>query len=330
MKKNKLFVVAIIAFSTLLLGLAFGLSTIKTVVAVRRPVNFPVPFQQDPALTVEGITLGQKLFDDPSLSKNGKVACASCHNQTDAYSSAGIKINEGVDEQILGTRNTPALMNLQWKHSYFRDGREPKLQNTAINALTSPAEMGETMDNVVRKLNASPIYRQHFKTVFGVEKISAKDLTGAIEQYLLSLVSANSRYDQMVAKQKDTFSPDEKEGLKLFQQNCASCHSTDLFSDESLRNIGTAADHDPVKKFKVPGLRNIEVTGPYLHDGRFNTLEEVLQFYATGIKKDAQLDPLMQQHGKTGIPLTPTEQKKIILFLKTLTDHAFINKITLQ
>lgn len=330
MKKNKLFVVAIIAFSTVLLGLAFALSTIKTVVAVRRPVNFPAPFQKDPALTVEGITLGQKLFDDVSLSKNGKLACASCHNQVDAYSSSGIKINEGVNDQVLGTRNTPALMNLQWKHSYFRDGRETKLQNTAINAFTSPAEMGETMDNVLKKINQSPIYKQHFKTIFGIDTIKAKDLTGAIEQYLLSLVSANSRYDQLVVKQKDTFSPDEKEGLRLFKEKCASCHATDLFSDESLRNIGTAMANDPVKKFKVPGLRNVEVSGPYLHDGRFNTLEEVLEYYASGVKKETGLDPLMQQHGQTGIPLTAAEQKKIILFLKTLTDHAFINKTTLQ
>ncbi|AOM80404.1 cytochrome-c peroxidase [Pedobacter steynii] len=330
MKKNKLFVIAIIAFSTVLLALAFGLSTIKTVVAVRKPVNFPVPVQVAPALTVEGVTLGQKLFDDPSLSKNGKVACASCHNQVDAYSSAGIKINEGVDAKIMGTRNTPALMNLQWKHSYFRDGRETKLQNTAVNALTSPAEMGETMENVVRKLNSSRVYKQHFLTVFGVEKITEKELTRAIEQYLLSLVSANSRYDQLVAKQKDTFSPDEREGWKLFKRNCASCHSGELFSDESFRNIGTAMAKDPVKKFKVPSLRNVEVSGPYLHDGRFNMLEEVLQYYASGVKADADLDPLMQQHGKAGIPLTATEQKKIIVFLKTLTDHAFINKITLQ
>lgn len=330
MKKNKLFVIAIIAFSTVLLALAFGLSTIKTVVAVRKPVNFPAPVQVAPALTVEGVTLGQKLFDDPSLSKNGKVACASCHNQVDGYSSAGIKINEGVDAKIMGTRNTPALMNLQWKHSYFRDGRETKLQNTAVNALTSPAEMGETMENVVKKLNSSRVYKQHFLTVFGVEKITEKELTGAIEQYLLSLVSANSRYDQLVAKQKDTFSPDEREGLKLFKRSCASCHSGDLFSDESLRNIGTAMAKDPVKKFKVPSLRNVEVSGPYLHDGRFNTLEEVLQYYASGVKADADLDPVMQQHGKAGIPLTAAEQKKIIVFLKTLTDHAFINKITLQ
>lgn len=330
MKKNKLFVIAIIAFSTVLLALAFGLSTIKTVVAVRKPVNFPAPVQVAPALTVEGVTLGQKLFDDPSLSKNGKVACASCHNQVDGYSSAGIKINEGVDAKIMGTRNTPALMNLQWKHSYFRDGRETKLQNTAVNALTSPAEMGETMENVVKKLNSSRVYKQHFLTVFGVEKITEKELTGAIEQYLLSLVSANSRYDQLVAKQKDTFSPDEREGLLLFKEKCASCHATDLFSDESLRDIGTASANDQVKKFKVPSLRNVEVSGPYFHDGRFSTLEEVLSFYASGVKTAPGLDPLMQQHGKTGIPLTAAEQKKIIVFLKTLTDHAFINKITLQ
>lgn len=330
MKKSKLFVFAILFFAFLLALFAFGLSTIKTDVVVRNPVNFPTPAGTAAPLTVEGVTLGQRLFDDVLLSKNGKIACASCHRQNDAYSSAGIKINPGVNENELGTRNTPALMNLQWKHSYFRDGRETELKNTAINALTSHVEMGESMEHVLQKLNASPRYRQQFFTVFGTEQITAENLTGAIEQYLLSLVSANSRYDKLVVRHENTFTADEQEGLKLFREKCASCHSTDVFSDESLRNIGTSAANEPVKKFKVPSLRNVEVTGPYLHDGRFNTLEEVLQYYASGVKNEANLDPAVQHNGKAGIPMTAEEQKKIILFLKTLTDHAFINKITLQ
>lgn len=330
MKKNKIFVFAILVFGLLIAVFAFGLSTIKTDVAVRRPVNFPEIVQQGPALTVEGVTLGQKLFDDAMLSKNGKVACASCHNQTDGYASKGIKINPGVDENIKGTRNTPALMNLQWRTSFFRDGRESHLKNTAINALTSPAEMGETMDNVVRKLNASPIYKHYFKSVLGVDTIMESNVTGVIEQYLLSLVSANSRYDKLVVKQENTFTPAELEGLRIFKEKCATCHSGDLFTDESLRNIGTATANDPEKKFKVPSLRNIQVTAPYFHDGRFNTLVEVMQHYANGVQEEKDLDPLMKTNGKAGIPMTDQEQKKVIAFLKTLTDEPFINKMTLQ
>lgn len=330
MKSSKLFVFGILGFALALAVFAFGLSGLKTQVAVRRPVNFPVLEKAGPALTVEGITLGQKLFDDVLLSKNGKVACASCHQQNNAYSSAGVKINPGVNEHLLGTRNTPALMNLQWKHSYFRDGRETELKNTAINAIHSPVEMGESVENVVKKLNASPRYKQQFFTVFGTETITEANLTGAIEQYLLSLVSANSRYDKLVVQQQNTFTADELAGLKLFKEKCSSCHATDLFTDESLRNIGTSTAGDPVKKFKVPSLRNVEVSGPYLHDGRFNTLEEVLHYYAAGVKADAALDPALQHNGKAGIPLSGEEQRKLILFLKTLTDHAFINKTTLQ
>ncbi|WP_316820011.1 cytochrome-c peroxidase [Pedobacter gandavensis] len=330
MKKNKVFVFAILIFALVMAVFAFGLSTIKTDVAVRRPVNFPEIVQQGPALTVEGVTLGQKLFDDALLSKNGKIACASCHNQVDGYASKGIKINPGVNEAIHGTMNTPALMNLQWKTSFFRDGRESHLQNTAINALTSPAEMGETMDNVVKKLNASPVYKHYFKSVLGVDTIQQKDVTGVMEQYLLSLVSANSRYDKLVVKQEHTFNPAELEGFKLFKEKCASCHTGDLFTDESLRNIGTATGNTGSRKFKVPSLRNIEVTAPYFHDGRFQTLEEVMVHYATGVHQEKDLDPLMQTNGKAGIPMTEDEQKKVIAFLKTLTDHAFINKMTLQ
>lgn len=330
MKKNKIFVFAILIFALVMAVFAFGLSTIKTDVAVRRPVNFPAIVQQGPALTVEGVTLGQKLFDDALLSKNGKVACASCHNQTDGYASKGIKINPGVNENIHGTKNTPALMNLQWRTSFFRDGRESHLRNTAINALTSPAEMGETMENVLKKLNASPIYKHYFKSVLGVDTIIERDMTGVIEQYLLSLVSANSRYDKLVVKKEQTFTPVELEGLKIFKEKCASCHAGDLFTDESSRNIGTSTTNDPVKKFKVPSLRNIEVTAPYFHDGRFNTLEEVMVHYSSGVHQEKDLDPLMQTNGKAGIPLTDQEQKKLVAFLKTLTDRDFIYKMTLQ
>lgn len=330
MKKNKIFVFCILGFALLLAVFAFGLSSIKTVVAVKQPVNFPAPKAISGQLTVEGITLGQRLFDDALLSKNGKLACASCHNQTDGYASAGIKINFGVDSNVLGTRNTPALMNLQWKHSYFRDGRETQLRNTAVNAIQSPAEMGEKMENVVHRLNQSKRYRQQFLTVFGTEEITESNLTAAIEQYLLSLVSANSKYDKLVVHQQNKFTTDELEGLKLFKEKCSSCHGTDLFSDESLRNIGTGTSNDPIKKFKVPSLRNVEVTGPYLHDGRFNTLEEVLQYYADGMKPEKGLDPVFLKEGNVGIPMSKVEQAKIIAFLKTLTDPAFLNKITLQ
>lgn len=330
MKKNKLFVFSILFFALLLAVFAFGLSRIKTAIVVRQPVNFPVARAVNAKLTIEEVTLGQKLFDDPLLSRSGKIACASCHQQKYAYSSAGVAVNNGVDPAVLGTRNTPALMNLQWKHSYFRDGRENVLQHTAVNAITSPAEMGETMANVVYKLNNSPLYRNHFLTVYKTEKINESHLKEAIEQYLLSLVSANSRYDQVTAQQRGQFTTAEASGAALFQQKCASCHSTSLFTDESLRNIGTSGKGEAVKKFKVPSLRNVAVTAPYFHDGRFNTLEEVMQYYVSGIRKAPGLDPVLLHGGTPGIPLSIQEQQQLISFLKTLTDDAFIHKATLQ
>jgi len=191
----------------------------------------------------------------------------------------------------------------------------------------------------VYKLNASTTYRSLFKKAFSVDTISSKELLKALAQFMGAMISANSKYDRYIRKEGGQLSADEKAGMQLFQQKCSSCHATDLFTDGSYRNNGITNDFTDDKgreeitlnpldrgKFKVPSLRNIEFTAPYMHDGSFETLEQVLEHYNSGVKDSPTLDTLLKpKNGKLGIALTKDEQQKIILFLKTLSDHEFLN-----
>jgi cytochrome c peroxidase len=178
-----------------------------------------------------------------------------------------------------------------------------------------------------------------FKKAFGTEEITTARFLQSLSQYMAMLVSANSRYDRYVRNEPGgTLTPDELEGLDLFKSKCSTCHATDLFTDQSFRNNGLLSDFsfdqgryevsalsDDIGKFHVPSLRNVTATGPYMHDGRFRTLEAVLEHYATGVKDSPTLDPLLRQpDGTLGIPLSAAEITKIIAFLKTLTDEDFL------
>ncbi|WP_332369070.1 cytochrome-c peroxidase [Spirosoma telluris] len=178
-----------------------------------------------------------------------------------------------------------------------------------------------------------------FKAAFGSDTVTTARFLKAISQFLLTLVSADSRYDKYVRKESGgDLAIDELAGLALFQQKCASCHATDLFTDKSYRNNGlpvgaindqgrytiTLSEADRLK-FRVPSLRNVEKTFPYMHDGRFSTLEQVIDHYRTGVKDSPTLDPALKANGQLGIPLTDTEKKQVIAFLLTLTDNTFMN-----
>jgi len=340
MKKPNLIILAASAF---LLAIASSFSDKRFQVEplkITLPANFPAPlytFKNNPP-TKEGFELGRKLFYDGLLSRTGTISCGSCHQQDAAFIQADHDLSHGVDDQ-LGRRNSLPVFNALFKKTFFWDGGVPNLELVPVNPLENPLEMDEKLDNVIHKLNNSPVYRALFKKAFDVDTIASREFLYAFAQFMGAMVSANSRYDKFIRKEGVQLTVEELDGLTLFKQKCSSCHATDLFTDGTYRNNGLKNDFSSDKgreevtlnpsdrgKFKVPSLRNVEYTGPYMHDGSLETLEEVLEQYNSGVKVSATLDPLLQQNiEKPSIPLSKEEQRKIILFLKTLTDQEFLH-----
>ena len=203
--------------------------------------------------------------------------------------------------------------------------------------MENPLEMDETLENVLKKLNESEHYRAAFRQAFGVDEIKSTEFLKALSQFTATLISANSRYDKYVRNEGAQLTAQELNGLALFKSKCSSCHATDLFTDGSYRNNGITSDFrfdkgreevtsdvTDLGKFKVPSLRNVEYTDPYMHDGRLTSLEEVLNHYSDGVKISETLDPLLLKDGRPGIALTESEKADIITFLKTLTDKEFL------
>ncbi|AYA36964.1 cytochrome-c peroxidase [Hymenobacter oligotrophus] len=305
------------------------------------PSRFPAPAyapDQNPPDRA-AFELGRKLFYDARLSRDGSVSCGSCHQQTHAFADAGHALSLGVGGRQ-GSRNTPALQNLRWRRSLLWDGGVAHLEMLPLAPLANPAEMNETLPNVLRKLNADADYRQRFAQAYGAGPIGSQQFLKALAQFLAGFTSANSRYDQYVRNESDgTLAAPEVRGLLVFKANCAGCHATDLFTDESFRNngldrgfaadsgrahiTGRAADRG---LFKVPSLRNVARTAPYMHDGRFGTLEQVLDHYNTGVVESPTLDPqLRRPGGRLGIALTVQQKSDLRAFLLTLTDEQFLN-----
>lgn len=302
------------------------------------PDNFPPPvynLKQNPP-TEKGIALGKKLFYDGDLSSNGIVSCGFCHQQPSAFTQHGHRVSHGVNDR-LGKRNALPIVNVAWQKTFFWDGGVNHLDFTPLNALENPKEMDESLENVLKKLNASSSYREEFKNAFGVDEISSAEFLKSLSQFMLTLVSANSRYDKYIRHEGEQLNSAELKGLQLFKQKCSTCHATDLFTDGSYRNNGLASDFRFDKgreeitldsadrgKFKVPTLRNIEYTNPYMHDGRFETLEDVLDHYSQSVRDNPALDPILKQGTTIGILLSDEEKLNIIAFLKTLTDREFL------
>jgi cytochrome c peroxidase len=301
------------------------------------PENFPEPeytFVNNP-MTGEGIALGRALFYDPILSADSSIACASCHQQAIAFADPVHRFSKGVGDRE-GSRNAPALQNLAFQSHFFWDGGVNHLDFTPINAITSDAEMAEKLSYVVEKLNKSKIYPEKFRLAFGESQITTQRLFYSLSQFMVSMVSANSRYDRYIRNEGEKLTHDELDGMKLFQVKCTGCHSGDLFTDGSFRNNGLDAafglDSGREKvtelvadrgKFKVPSLRNAELTAPYMHDGRFRTLQQVLDHYAHSVVESETLDAGLKQNDSLGITMTSEEKIKIICFIKTLTDRTF-------
>ena len=312
-----------------------------TPVVLDIPANFPEPVYDLSAnpLTEEGIALGKMLFYDAALSRDNTISCGFCHQQPTAFTHHGHDVSHGIGDQ-LGRRNSLPVQNLLWFKNFFWDGGVHSLDLVPLNAISNPLEMDEETPNILRKLEGQQKYKDQFKAAFGSEEINSTRFLQSLSQFMATMVSANSRYDKYARDEGVQLTENELQGELLFRQHCASCHSTDLFTDQSFRNNGfsTAAEvtKDPGReeitlnpedrgKFKVPSLRNVEYSAPYMHNGKLNSLREVLDFYSSGVQISSTLDPLLMQNAQPGIGLTADEKIKIIDFLKTLTDEQFLS-----
>ena len=308
----------------------------STLPQVALPINNP--------LTVEGIYLGRLLFYDPILSLDSTQSCASCHKQENAFADPD-QFSTGITGQ-LGRRNSMALFNLLWqKNGFFWDGRATTLQEQVSKPVTDPIEMAHaTFCGALKELRKSEFYREHFCKAFGDDEITQARYENALEQFLVTLVSDDSKYDKLQRGESGPLSTDAFFGSGLFNNeapagaDCFHCHSASVFGtyeyinnglDSVLTDFGryefTEKEADK-GKFKVPSLRNIALTAPYMHDGRFNTLEEVIDFYSEGVNANSpNLDPLMFHHG-TGVKLnlTALEKKQLKAYLLALSDSSFI------
>jgi cytochrome c peroxidase len=297
------------------------------------PQGWPAPrydFAENP-VTSAGFALGRRLFYDPILSRDDSVSCGSCHQQFAAFAHLDHRVSHGIGG-VNGKRNTPALFNLAWQPELMWDGSVHHLELQPVAPMSNPLEMGGSLALSVDKLRRDPRYPELFERAFGSPGVDSQRLLRALAQFTGTLVSAESRYDRYM-RGKETFTAQEQAGLDLFRQHCAACHREPLFSDFSYRNNGLdAAPADAGRAvisgqaadqgaFRVPSLRNVALTAPYMHDGRYDSLEQVLDHYTGGIRESATLDPRL----RGGIPLSPDQRQALLAFLDTLTDEPFIH-----
>ena len=307
---------------------------------------FPRPaLPLDNPLTEEGVALGQRLFEEPRLSGTDRQSCAGCHQSSAGFSEPGKPVSAGANGRN-GTRNAMALVNLAWSSAFFWDGRAASLREQVLQPIENPGEMNGKLPAVLEKLKAAG-YGDAFHRAFGPGGITADRMARALEQYLLVQVSYGSRFDA-VMNGTARFTGEEQRGFELFNTerdprrgqfgaDCFHCHGGALFTDFQFHNNGLSAAIGSADagrsvitgrpadafKFKTPSLRNVEVTGPYMHDGRFQTLEEVVAYYSSGVKGGATLDPNLARHPEGGLQLSADDQRALVAFLKTLTDPRY-------
>lgn len=306
--------------------------------------RLPIPsLPLDNPLIAERIELGRRLFHDPQLSIDNTIACASCHQESHALSDPA-RISAGVNDQF-SRRHSMPLFNLAWKDTFFWDGRAHSLREQALIPIEDPREMGESLDHVIEKLSADADYPTLFSDAFGSVAITPQTIGLALENFLLSLTSYDSKFDQAMSG-KAQLSTSEQRGFELFMTefeprsrqygaDCFHCHGGALFTDNRLHDNGLEATSDlglaevtrnplDANKFSTPSLRNIALTAPYMHDGRFQTLEEVVEHYSSGVTSRVTLDPNLAKHPTAGLQLSAQDKAALVDFLKTLSDPQFI------
>ncbi|MBZ0267129.1 cytochrome-c peroxidase [bacterium] len=297
---------------------------------------FPFPDTPDNLLTLEGVALGRELFHDPILSGDSTQSCATCHLQTAAFADPR-QFSLGIDGSP-GTRNAPVLVNLPWSPDFFWAGRAGTLEDQAREPVPNPIEMNLPWDDAIPRLRAHASYPGMFAAAFRTEKITQDLVVMAIAQFERTLLSQDAKWDR-VMRGEATFTAEERRGLALFESEraeCFHCHGTKLFTDHRFHDNGLdampadigreAVTNFPYDrgKFRTPSLRNVEVSAPYMHDGRFATLEEVIDHYSTGIQDSPNLDPLLRVI-RPGAAFTAPEKADLLAFLRTLTDPVFLS-----
>jgi len=306
-----------------------------------RPVKFTVPkgwpqpaydFSKNP-LTEEGFELGKKLFYDGRLSKDGNFSCGSCHQQFGAFDTYDHNLSHGFNNSLT-TRNAPGLFNLAWQKEFMWDGGINHLDLQPLAPITAANEMAETIESIINKLKADKEYRKMFKAAFGDELINTQRFGKAISQFLLQLVSSNSKYDKVMRGEAAFILP-EQLGYEMFQKKCTGCHTEPMFTDFTYRNTGMpvdpsvndlgrmkiTGDKNDSLKFRVPSLRNVARTFPYGHDGRFFSLLSVFEHYRKNMMVGPTTDSLLRKK----LILSNFEIGQLTAFLYTLTDSSFLN-----
>jgi cytochrome c peroxidase len=319
-----------------LMALLFFVCAINVQPLFTAPEKWPRPaydFKKNP-LTAEKIRLGRVLFYDPTLSRNNLISCASCHSPYNAFTHIDHTLSHGIDDRI-GKRNSPALINLAWQNTFMWDGAVNHLDVQALAPITHPDEMGSSFDSVVKKLGNIKRYRHLYAQAFGDSAVTGERTLKSLSQFMLTLVSSNSKYDRVMSKVGDlSFTEKEQKGYNLFKTHCASCHTEPLFTSNNFENNGLQPDtilRDPGRiwishrssdslKFKVPTLRNCELTAPYMHDGRYRNLQMVLFHYTNSVHHS----PTLASQLRKKIELNEEEKGELIAFLKTLTDEEFV------
>ena len=298
------------------------------------PKGWPKPvynFKKNP-LTQEGFDLGKKLFYDGRLSKNGEISCGSCHQSFAAFANLDHDLSHGINDQF-SIRNAPSLANVAWMKEMHWDGAINHIEVQPLAPLTDPKEMGETLDSVLLKLKNDTTYIRMFQQAFGTPEINSQRLLKAIAQFVGSMVSSNSRFDRY-KKGEIKLTDYELRGYVHFKKHCSTCHKEPLFTDNAFHNNGlplnklkdfgrmkvTGSSRDSLT-FKTPTLRNVQVSYPYMHDGRIYSLSQAIDHYTNGIDTTSTV---LDFRLKSKINLNKKEKMELVYFLYTLTDSSFL------
>ncbi|MES2558081.1 MAG: cytochrome c peroxidase [Bacteroidota bacterium] len=321
------------------------------------PSHFPdMPIPEDNPMTEEGVLLGRMLFYEKQLSGNNTISCGTCHSPETAFSDPN-QFSTGIDG-IQGNRNSMALVNLGWQTSFFWDGRSHTLEEQILQPVPNPIEMHQSWVKAVSKLKQDVEYRNAFYRAFGTVDFDSTHVSKALAQFLRTMISGNSKYDVIYKYVNsipfsahdqqvwNTITTDELAGYDLFQSlngaDCFHCHNGPLMQVQKFSNNGLDAVFTDLGrglitgnpsdngKFKVPTLRNIELSAPYMHDGRFETLDDVIEHYSTGVHQSATIDPLIEFASQGGVQLDPDQRLLLKAFLKTLTDEEFVTNPNFQ
>ncbi|MGN6352235.1 MAG: cytochrome-c peroxidase [Parafilimonas sp.] len=334
----------ILSFVVVVLYAFTNITTHQSKSIFKPPSNFPEPvynFEQNP-VTRAGFELGRYLFYDTRLSGNAKISCGFCHIQSDAFTQHGHIVSHGINNRT-GIRNAPPVMNLAWATSFMLDGRAATLDKQALIPITGHVEMDGSIDTIIARLQPDKAYRSMFKKAFGSSTITEQNILKALSQFMLMCISANSKYDKVMRHEGETFSEDEAAGYEVFKRTCNGCHKEPLFTDYSFRNNGfnivstedkgvfnITHDSADMYKFKVPSLRNLVYTAPYMHNGQLYQFKSIIPQYRFYIENNPNLDTLLMHKGRRGFDMTNKEAEQLEAFLQTLNDSSFVNNSALS